>query len=820
MLQKLKLKSESFDSWAGKVKEAMDPHDNDDKIELSDLKELLIEAENKKFPDSELLTALTTAVQDAEKCASVAQQLLNNKQRTRTRQSVDTKYKLTVEELTLFYNEIKNLCCELKESDGVKYILDQVIQFQKDAEDLENNKNDDCDYEKLEKCIDFGDSICIELPQLVRLKQKLCQIQWLDEVKLLLDDKKCITRENLLKLIDTGSTIPPNYNVETMLSKLQQLKRDIDSWEERAKIYLQTKSRHNIITLEELIQETNNIDAVLPNLDTLRDILIKAKNWTKLFDEIQGRENPPYYDTLDELVRKGLNIPLNLDGLAIIESTLSAARSWKERTSKTFLRKNAHCTLMEALSPRIGVGVQSFKINKKNSKGDESINSVYVCDTKLDDSSNSANVVAAFKLAEQREMEAMRNLRDRNMSKIDIEDSRYCVCRRPRFGLMLQCELCKDWFHSNCVPLPKTMNKNKITTTTPQTPPPTTTTLTTKETKFLCPCCLRSRRPKLETILTLLVSLQKIPVRLPEGEALHCLTERAMNWQDRAKKSLANDEIDGVLKKLTVLSQKLTDTTGREKITEKIISSELKKAAINTERVQTPLNRVHHSDDSVLSGDDEADDEDDDEEGEAEDDEENDADEDDEEEEEENGDNVTPLNGNKPSCSNFNNGSEHTYSSVSRSQRKSLGQNSDYFIELSENARNKLEELMMEGDLLEISLDETSQIWKILSNTNSPSSVRKYAAFEEVQTNYNNDNNKDIKKRGRKRKSEEFELLKKIGRQKTDDKLSPLAKKKGFNNKDNKDNKKLSPSPGGFKRGPRKVNFFLSIFIFFFHQSI
>jgi hypothetical protein len=81
MLQKLKLKAESFDSWVTKVKEAMDP--KNDKIELSELKELLNEAENKKFPESELLTALTTAVQDAEKCASVAQQLLNNKQRTR-----------------------------------------------------------------------------------------------------------------------------------------------------------------------------------------------------------------------------------------------------------------------------------------------------------------------------------------------------------------------------------------------------------------------------------------------------------------------------------------------------------------------------------------------------------------------------------------------------------------------------------------------------------------------------------------------------------------------------------------------------------------
>lgn len=35
-------------------------------------------------------------------------------------------------------------------------------------------------------------------------------------------------------------------------------------------------------------------------------------------------------------------------------------------------------------------------------------------------------------------------------------------------------------------------------------------------------------------------------------------------------------------------------------------------------------------------------------------------------------------------------------------------------LELSEMARARLEELMMEGDLLEVSLDETQHIWRIL----------------------------------------------------------------------------------------------------------
>jgi histone demethylase JARID1 len=70
--------------------------------------------------------------------------------------------------------------------------------------------------------------------------------------------------------------------------------------------------------------------------------------------------------------------------------------------------------------------------------------------------------------------------------------------------------------------------------------------------------------------LSLLVSLQKLPVRLAEGEALQCLTERAMAWQDRARNALATDELASALAKLSMMSQRIVEQAAREK-TEKII---------------------------------------------------------------------------------------------------------------------------------------------------------------------------------------------------------------------------------------------------------
>ena len=66
-----------------------------------------------------------------------------------------------------------------------------------------------------------------------------------------------------------------------------------------------------------------------------------------------------------------------------------------------------------------------------------------------------------------------------------------------------ECEICSGSFHPSHVPLPKC-----------KTSQPTSL----HDIKFLCPSCLRSRRPRIELILSLLMNYEKISVKLPEGK--------------------------------------------------------------------------------------------------------------------------------------------------------------------------------------------------------------------------------------------------------------------------------------------------------------
>ncbi|XP_010777677.1 lysine-specific demethylase 5C-like, partial [Notothenia coriiceps] len=131
-----------------------------------------------------------------------------------------------------------------------------------------------------------------------------------------------------------------------------------------------------------------------------------------------------------------------------------------------------------------------------------------------------------------------------------------CVCSAQPRAPQLRCHLCKDWFHGGCVSFPSLFPSSG--------PQESALCWWDWDSRFLCPRCQRSRRPRLETILALLVALQRLPVRLPEGEALQCLTERTITWQGRAKEALETPELQGALQRLQELKETLRQEAERD----------------------------------------------------------------------------------------------------------------------------------------------------------------------------------------------------------------------------------------------------------------
>ena len=173
-------------------------------MEFQALKAMFTEAREERYPESELLEALQLTVEEADKCQMVAQQLCSSQGKVRTR-GADTKYRLTVEELQLFANQLETLPAKVAGHTGVSGLLAQVAQFQVEASRLLEAET--VELEVVERCLEKGEGLEIELVEVGQLRAKAEQLAWMEEMTELLSEPgevRCLWSRLASKLLLFG----------------------------------------------------------------------------------------------------------------------------------------------------------------------------------------------------------------------------------------------------------------------------------------------------------------------------------------------------------------------------------------------------------------------------------------------------------------------------------------------------------------------------------------------------------------------------------------------------------------------------------------
>uniref|UniRef100_A0A8C6PK76 [histone H3]-trimethyl-L-lysine(4) demethylase n=1 Tax=Nothobranchius furzeri TaxID=105023 RepID=A0A8C6PK76_NOTFU len=693
MLHRLKVRSESFDSWANRVKESLE-QDEGHKIDVSDLEKLKMEAVEKKFPDNELLRKLNSVLKDITYCQQASAELLSN--------TKSGEGRMSLEQLKSLVEKMLNLPCGINQLEEVQAVLGTVEDFQKRAQILV--RNEDCKKDspapvQLESLLEQGASLPVIAPECHFLQGLKEQGRWLEEVRRTLGseggEKHEVTLDVLRNLMEAGCNVPQSGSVETAMAELQELLTIAERWEEKAQICLEQRQKHPLSTLEAIVSEAQLIPVTLPNILALQDCLVRARAWVTDLEEIQNGEHYPCLDDLEGLVAIGRDLPVFMEELRQLELQVASAHAWRDKATKTFLKKNSQHSLLEVLCPcakrrekRVEAALPEDPVDDSGS------NTLGLSAQALRDPAAIVRVpnlcpvlrltprrcgckcgssrfqVMAFKEGEHQEKETLLRLQRVNLCKAGLAP--VCVCSEPPRAPQLRCHLCKDWFHGSCVPVPSLLPSSGQ--------PINPLCWWDWDTRFLCPQCQRSRRPRLETILALLVALQRLPVRLPEGEALQCLTERAITWQGRAKEALETPELLQVLLKLQELKETLqcdarraeeerdgnsvivlSDSEGGEgeddviDLTEESPKKKTKES--NTTQVSLCLRR-------------------------------------------------------RPDCSALLSDVGFLLSLLPLLKGR--------VVELSSDTRRQLEELQLEGDLLEVSLDQTQTIYRVLQASSDP----------------------------------------------------------------------------------------------------
>ncbi|XP_034551845.1 lysine-specific demethylase 5B-B isoform X1 [Notolabrus celidotus] len=525
MMGAVKQRAKLYDDWAALVTETLEAK-LEKKKGLPMFRSLLAESESNLFPDNDLLRRLRLVTQDAEKCASVAQQLLNGKRQTRYRcGNGKSCSQLTVEELRSFVRQLYNLSCSLLQAPLLKELLNRIEDFQQHSEKVLADEVPSV--AEIQGLLDISFDFDVGLPELPRLRERLEQARWLEGVQQSSAQPATLTLETMRRLIDQGVGLAPHPSVEKAMARLQELLTVSEHWEDKASSLLKARPPHSIETLSAAAEKASGIPAHLPNCLLLKDTIRKAREWLQEAEELQASDGILMIDSLSDMVLRGQAIQVHLEPLDRLESSMVEVQEWKESAAATFLQKDSTLTLLEVLCPRCEVGnVGSPK--RKAKKGKESpksnkkktprLNTLSDVEKVLSETKDSTSAMATLEELRAREMEAFSNLRAANESKLlptaDCMDLKVCVCLKAPMGAMLQCELCRDAFHSVCV---------RDSSDSCETQP------------WLCPQCQRSEKPPFNKVLSLLASLRRLEVRLPEGDALHYLVERTINWQHQAQ---------------------------------------------------------------------------------------------------------------------------------------------------------------------------------------------------------------------------------------------------------------------------------------------
>uniref|UniRef100_A0A3B4THE0 [histone H3]-trimethyl-L-lysine(4) demethylase n=1 Tax=Seriola dumerili TaxID=41447 RepID=A0A3B4THE0_SERDU len=551
MMASVKLRAESYKDWLCNVQEILENRGNKKK----GLKKILVEqAETKAFPQTGLVDQLRTVTSEADKVGVMAQQLLNGKRQTRYRSGggkSQNQNELTVEELRSFVRQLDNLPCTIRQAPLLKDLLTRVDDFRQRSEHLLSDESPSP--LELQDLLDVSLGLDVELPQLPLLRERLEQARWLEAVQQASSWPDSLCLDTMRRLIDQGVGLAPHNSVERAMARLQELLTVSEQWEERVLSLIEARPYHSLETLDAALQEVENIPAYLPNCLQLKDVVTKAKKWLHEAEALQLGGRIPVLDSLSELVLRAEGIPVRLEPLSRLEALISDVQAWKESAAKTFLLKNSPFSLLEVLCPRCDVGTghqksrskktrESPQMNKKSSTKLESL-----CDVEraLCESRDSASAMTTLAEVHQREMEILLALRASNESKLLPAENccalSVCVCQKAPSGAMVQCELCREVFHCGCVETTSDLEYGQA---------------------WLCPLCQRSRKPPLDKVLPLLASLQRIRVRLPEGDALRFLIERTVRWQHRVQQACTEGALEKVSKMVSGNTAPVCSTPG------------------------------------------------------------------------------------------------------------------------------------------------------------------------------------------------------------------------------------------------------------------
>ncbi|CCG84149.1 protein of unknown function [Taphrina deformans PYCC 5710] len=383
--------------------------------------------------------------------------------------------------------EAKRLAFDSQEIQALQEKSEAIKAWRKDARALMAMPQISID--RCHEIIESGQALNVDLPEVHQFVTYVTQLKWLEEARPSFG--KSIPLEDVIRMWDSGKAC--GVPVEALeMHRLALRRKEGEAWEEQVQKVLQ----NNRVPINTVVQCLNTASKICVKKDTLAKLQVmvdKAMHMQKEVEHFEMRTKLPENakkPTLQEyqLLLGKLDLLVTKPQLAEkLPNYAKQLTDWTRKGKRIFGKSNAPMDIF---------GQHLDHVAQRN----------LAC-LSLDDiprdpvepSSREASPVP---------------------DELEPRAEIFCMCRQPEAGLMLECDVCHEWYHGKCLKVAKKDLKSAS--------------------KYICPICdwreaipRPNNRPKLEEMEELERDAHNLPLRTPELEKLSLITATAHRFKER-----------------------------------------------------------------------------------------------------------------------------------------------------------------------------------------------------------------------------------------------------------------------------------------------
>ncbi|CBF74118.1 hypothetical protein AN8211.2 [Aspergillus nidulans FGSC A4] len=506
MVLKVQERSRIPEAWGQKLDNILE---DDPKPQLKVLHNLLNEGE--KIPyHLPGLQELAAFVQRCDKWVEEATNYITRKQQNRRKNEKawrkTTSKASQLEERDREVRRVENIYALLAEADKLSFDCPQMAALEEKTREIEKFRLDVSaalanphtrSIQEVEELVENSRNFNVDLPEVEDLEHIVRQMKWNEDAGR--RRGQYLTLKDCQELILAGEQLGLSEANEH-LAHFKDLCRHGEAWEAKAKELMSVEAVH-YQQLEALSAQANRVPVSPETLAAVDAILTKQREAQKRIQSLYERSKDPdykkrpLYKEVRELMESLEELNSRPTGAIDLEREQKRHEDWMRKGKKLFGKANAPLHILKS---------HMEYVEKRN---------FYCFD--LEDRFRPPVEPASRDNSPDGQGGDVQQYYGQSTAKRDV----FCICRHSEAGMMIECEICGEWYHGKCLKIARGKVKECD--------------------KYTCPICdwrqkipRDAARPKLEDLQEWQSEIPSLPFQPDEEQILERIINQATAFRE------------------------------------------------------------------------------------------------------------------------------------------------------------------------------------------------------------------------------------------------------------------------------------------------